>query len=218
MDLLPEGKREPAARRLVSHIEERGWHLSTGFLGTPHLLPVLTEAGYADVAYRLLNQRTFPSWLYEVERGATTTWERWDSIKPDGSFNDPAMNSFNHYAYGAVGDWLYRYVAGISPAEPGYRRIRIQPHPGGGLNFARASHDSPYRRILSEWRIRGDGFRLRVSIPPNTTATVCVPARDPREVRISPRLPQAGPPQLENGCALFEVGSGDYEFRARLPG
>nr|WP_049761293.1 alpha-L-rhamnosidase C-terminal domain-containing protein [Rubrobacter xylanophilus] len=217
MELLPEEKRAAAARRLVEHIEARGWHLSTGFLGTPHLLPVLTEAGRADVAYRLLNQRTFPSWLYEVERGATTTWERWDSIKPDGSFNDPAMNSFNHYAYGAVGDWLYRYVAGISPEEPGYRRILIRPRPGGGLDRARGELESPYGRILSEWRLRGGKLRMRVSIPPNTRAGVCVPARDAREVRVSPPVPGANPSQRD-GCAVFELGSGTYEFRSRLPG
>jgi len=217
MELLPEEKRAAAARRLVEHIEARGWHLSTGFLGTPHLLPVLTEAGRTDVAYRLLNQRTFPSWLYEVERGATTTWERWDSIKPDGSFNDPAMNSFNHYAYGAVGDWLYRYVAGISPEEPGYRRILIRPRPGGGLDRARGELESPYGRILSEWRLRGGKLRMRVSIPPNTRAGVCVPARDAREVRVSPPVPGANPSQRD-GCAVFELGSGTYEFRSRLPG
>ncbi|MBI0382736.1 family 78 glycoside hydrolase catalytic domain, partial [Streptomyces albiflaviniger] len=144
MDLLPAHLRTPAADRLVALIEDRDWHLSTGFLGTPRLLPTLTETGHTDVAYRLLHQRTFPSWGYQIDRGATTMWERWDSIKPDGSFQDVGMNSFNHYAYGSVGEWMYQNITGIAPAAPGFREIVIRPRPGGEVRSAEGRYDSLY--------------------------------------------------------------------------
>ncbi len=115
------------------------WHLSTGFLGTPRLLPVLTDTGHTDIAYRLLTQRTFPSWGYQIDHGATTMWERWDSLWPDGAFQDPGMNSFNHYAYGSVGEWMYAHIAGIAPGRPGYREVVVRPRPGGGISEARAT-------------------------------------------------------------------------------
>ena len=135
MDLLPEAKRPLAAEHLVDRIKQRDWHLSTGFLGTRDLLPVLSDNGYLDVAYWLLLNETFPSWGYQIQNGATTMWERWDSIRPDGSFQDASMNSFNHYAYGAVGDWMYRYIAGIrhDPDNPGYKHIIIRAASWCGL-------------------------------------------------------------------------------------
>ena len=128
-DLLPDSMRPLAAKRLVEEIRRGGYHLTTGFVGTPYLCHVLSRYGFTDVAYRLLNQEAYPSWLYPVKQGATTIWERWDGIKPDGSFQDAGMNSFNHYAYGAVGDWLYQVVAGIDvdPDAPGYKRVLITP-------------------------------------------------------------------------------------------
>jgi alpha-L-rhamnosidase len=206
-DLLPPDLRAVAAAHLVEDIQRRGWHLSTGFMGASLLLPALSEAGYDDVAYRLLNNVTCPSWGYMVSCGATTMWERWDSLTPEGRVFDPdnptflhpqlgpvaGMNSFNHYAFGSVGEWLYRFVAGIDvdPVLPGFRRILIRPRPGGGLSFARAVYESMHGRIVSDWRIdeRGE-FHLRVSIPANTTATV--------------RLPR------DND--VIAIGSGDYEF------
>ena len=153
-DLLPEALRKQAAQRLVENIRDYGNHLTTGFLGTPHMCQVLTRFGYTDVAYALLLQETYPSWLYQVKMGATTIWERWDGIKPDGTFQNPGMNSFNHYAYGAIGDWMFRVIAGIDidPSGPGYKRIYIAPHPGGNLTHAGAELETLYRydKIIME--------------------------------------------------------------------
>jgi alpha-L-rhamnosidase len=208
MGLLPEAGRGPAADRLVELIEAKDWHLSTGFLGTPQLLPVLTETGHTDVAYRLLHQRTFPSWGYQIDNGATTMWERWDSIKPDGSFQDAGMNSFNHYAYGAVGEWMYRNITGISAGEPGYRRIVIRPRPGGEVHQATGRYDSVYGPIETRWSDRGGRFTLDVSVPVNTTAEVWVPAANAGSVA------QKGATflRMQDGSAVFRVGSGSYRY------
>lgn len=117
----------------------------------------MSETGHLDVAYRLLNNDTYPSWGYQIKNGATTMWERWDSIKPDGSFQDIGMNSFNHYAYGAVGDWMYQNIAGIQqdPASPGYKHILIKPRPGGDLTSAKGSYNSVYGMIVSDWKKKG---------------------------------------------------------------
>ncbi|WP_419993296.1 alpha-L-rhamnosidase [Streptomyces boninensis] len=184
MNLLADADRKPAADRLVELIKSKDWHLSTGFLGAPRLLPVLTEAGHTDVAYRLLHQRTFPSWGYQIEKGATTMWERWDSIKPDGSFQDAGMNSFNHYAYGSVGQWMYENIAGISPGKPGFTHLVIRPRPGGDVTSCRARYDTLHGPVATEWSSEG-GFRLQVTIPPNTTAEVWLPGSD--------KAVQAGP-------------------------
>ena len=135
-----------AAARLAQEIRERG-HLTTGFVGTPYLCHVLSRYGYLDEAYLLLNREDYPSWLYPVKQGATTIWERWDGQKPDGSFQDKGMNSFNHYAYGAVGDWMYRDMAGIDidPADPGYKHLLVHPMPGGGFTSVKAAHESTVR-------------------------------------------------------------------------
>ncbi|MFF5262734.1 family 78 glycoside hydrolase catalytic domain [Actinomadura viridis] len=210
MGLLPESARKPAADRLVELIKARDWHLSTGFLGTPQLLPVLTATGHTDVAYRLLRQRTFPSWGYQIDKGATTMWERWDSIKPDGSFQDEGMNSFNHYAYGAVGEWMYENITGIAAGEPGYRRVVIRPRPGGDVRRAEGRYDSVYGPIRTAWSVRDGRFDLSVSVPVNTTAEVWVPARSAAEVS------QKGATflRMQDGAAVFSVGSGSHRFTA----
>lgn len=217
MDLLPDDLRAKAAERLVAAVERRDWHLSTGFLGTPDLLPALSETGHLDVAYRLLLNDTYPSWGYEIANGATTIWERWNSIMPDGSFGDASMNSFNHYAYGAVGDWMYRTIAGIQPGNPGYSHIVIAPQPGGGLTWARSSYKSVHGSISTEWELddRGD-MRLNVTVPGNTTATVRLPA--PSRYAVT----EGGKPaeqadhvrfvKMDGNVAVFEVGSGSYSF------
>lgn len=176
-DLLPENLRAQAAKRLADNIESYGNHLTTGFLGTPYLCHVLTRFGYQDVAYKLLLQETYPSWLYPVKMGATTIWERWDGIKPDGSFQNITMNSFNHYAYGAIGDWMYRAVAGINSVEsaPGYKEIVIAPKPGGGLKNASASLETLYGKVSSAWKIEGNKTVFDIVIPPNTTAKIILP-------------------------------------------
>ncbi len=217
-DLLPETLRPEAARRLAADVRERGNHLTTGFLGTPYLNEVLTRFGHLDVAYDLLLQDTYPSWLYPVTQGATTIWERWDGQKPDGTFQSASMNSFNHYAYGAVGDWMYRVVAGIdtSESEPGYKHVLIGPQPGGGLTQAHATLDTMYGAVESEWNRSGDRFELRVVVPPNTTATVRIP-----DARLD-RVTEGGRPvQSTDGvtgaaqdgdATVLDVGSGSYLF------
>ena len=220
-DLLPEAMRPLAARRLSDDVKARG-HLTTGFLGTPHLLTVLSRFGYLDDAYLLLNREEFPSWLYPVKHGATTIWERWDGIKPDGSFEDKTMNSFNHYAYGAVGDWMYRVMAGIEidPAAPGYQHVIIHPQPGGGFRHAAASHDGPFGTIRSNWNIDGRTMVLAVDIPANSNATMQLPDARLAEVTES-GAPMARAAGVSGGHqsgkdTVVQIGSGHYEFRYPL--
>ena len=182
-DLLPARLRPVAVANLVRDIEKRGNKLSTGFVGSSYLPWVLSDNGRLDVAYRLLFQKQWPSWLYAVTQGATTIWERWDGWTHDKGFQDPGMNSFNHYAYGAIGAWLYAVVAGIEIGAPGYKHIRIQPHPGGGLKRAQARLATLHGTVESAWRIAGGKFRLAVTVPPNTTATVQLPG-EPKPHRI----------------------------------
>ncbi len=172
--LVEGGTKTRVARTLARMVEDNGTALTTGFVGTPYLCHVLTENGYNDLAYRLVMRKEYPSWLYSIGKGATTIWEHWDSIKEDGTFWSEDMNSFNHYAYGSVGEWLYRVVAGIdtSEAEPGYKGIVIHPRPGGGITSAEAAYASMYGTIRSSWSIEGGRMRLDVTIPPNTTATI----------------------------------------------
>ncbi|MFJ4833373.1 alpha-L-rhamnosidase [Streptomyces sp. NPDC088747] len=208
MNLVPTDLRTAAADRLLALIEAKDWHLSTGFLGTPRLLPVLTDTGHTDVAYRLLQQRSFPSWGYQIDKGATTMWERWDSIRPDGSFQTPDMNSFNHYAYGSVGEWMYTNIAGISAGRPGYREIVVRPRPGGDVTSARATFTSVYGPISTQWRQRSDGFLLTCAVPPNTTAEVWIPAKAPEAVTHT----HGTFLRTEDGCAVYRVGSGRHRF------
>ncbi len=218
-DLLPEDVRPEAARRLVSDIEGRHNHLSTGFLGTPYLCHVLTRFGYLDVAYGLLLQDSCPSWLYPVTRGATTIWERWDGIKPDGSFQSVGMNSFNHYAYGAIGHWLYSVVAGIDvdEASPGYRHVIIEPRPGGQLTYVKAELETPYGRLASRWDLADDCFQLDVTVPPNTTATVVlrVPSIDEVTENEQPLSAVEGiiTSSGDESTVSIDIGSGEYTFR-----
>jgi alpha-L-rhamnosidase len=181
--LLPEAERPVAAARLAADVRKFK-HLTTGFLGTPVLCEALSEYGYLDEAYMLLNRTEYPSWLYPVTKGATTIWERWDGIKEDGSFQDAGMNSFNHYAYGAIGEWMYSVVAGIKIDEkqPGYKHILIQPRPGGGLKYAKSAVESMYGRVASGWEIADGKMKLRVEIPANATATVKLPDGKVEEV------------------------------------
>jgi alpha-L-rhamnosidase len=182
-DLLPENLRSRALAALVKDIESRGMHLSTGFVGTPYLNHVLTRFGRSDVAYALLMQKSFPSWLYPITQGATTMWERWDAWTHEKGFGDAGMNSYNHYAYGAVGEWMYATIAGIDldPSQPGYKHIIIRPQVGGGLTWARGSLKSPHGLIESSWKIDGNELRLSVTIPPNTTATIHLPGVAPND-------------------------------------
>jgi alpha-L-rhamnosidase len=226
-DLLPESKRQSATRYLIDAIRRKRWHLSTGFVGLSYLLPTLTETGHLDIAYRLLNNDTFPSWGYSIKHGATTIWERWDGWTKEKGFQDPGMNSFNHYAFGAVGRWLFGTVAGIETDGPGYEKIIIRPRPGGSLTYAKASYDSTHGKIVSDWKIDGSTLTLNVTIPANTTATVYVPAKDAGSV-ISPgrqksvegiELPENNVwfLRMDEGAAVFAVDSGSYKFVSKLP-
>ena len=217
-DLLPDDLRPQVFGALVRDIESRGMHLSTGFVGTPYLNHVLTRFGRADLAYALLTQKTFPSWLFPITHGATTMWERWDGWTPEQGFNDAGMNSYNHYAYGAVGDWMYSTIAGIDigPEKPGYKHIQLHPTPGDGITHARAKLRSVYGEIQSRWRIEGSMLQLDVTIPPNTTATLTLPTSDATAINESgePVSRAAGVRAIEafKGIARFELGAGRYQF------
>jgi alpha-L-rhamnosidase len=219
-DLLPAEKRQAAAEHLVEAIKRRNWHLSTGFVGLSYLLPTLTQTGNLDIAYRLLNNDTFPSWGYSIKNGSTTIWERWDGWTEEKGFQDPGMNSFNHYSFGSVGRWLFGTVAGIDTEGPGYKAISIRPSPGGDLTFARASYKSIYGEIVSDWNIKNNEFTLNVVVPVNTTATVYVPAKNVESVTESGHpASQAKCVQflrMEDGKAVFAVGSGNYRFMSKL--
>ncbi|WP_309237778.1 glycoside hydrolase family 78 protein [Streptomyces albidus (ex Kaewkla and Franco 2022)] len=182
--LLPEAsQRECAARRLADLLRMNGFRISTGFVGTPMITDALTSSGRTDLAYKLLLERGCPSWLYPVGMGATTIWERWDSMLPDGSINPGQMTSFNHYALGAVADWMHRVVAGLAPAAPGYREITVRPRPRLPLTHASARHLTPYGEASVAWQ-RADGqFSLDVVVPVGTRATVHPPGQEPVTVR-----------------------------------
>ncbi len=216
LGIVPKEARASVIQDLVDDIRRRDWHLSTGFVGTKWLLPVLSDYGYDDVAQRLLLNRDYPSWGYMIAKGATTIWELWDSDK-----KGPEMNSRNHFAFGSVGEWLFRYLAGIetAPDGAGYRHVIIHPHPGqpeSELNHVKASYDSVYGRIVSEWKVEPQRFELHVQIPANTHATVYLPAASARQVT------EGGRPLKEaqgiirvrkaGGHIICEVGAGTYTF------
>ena len=217
-DLLPEEMRPLAANRLATLVRGNHNRLTTGFVGTPYLCHVLSRFGYLDVAYELLNQEAYPSWLYPVKKGATTIWERWDGIKPDGSFQTADMNSFNHYAYGAIGEWLYRVVAGldVDPAAPGYKHVIVAPRPGGGLKHVRAALETPYGPTAVDWTLAEDAFHVRVTVPANACATVYLPAPHLDAVTLDGAALHTGngvrAVTHTDGTAAIEIGAGDYAF------
>ena len=216
-DLLPEDLIPKAAKYLADDVKKMG-HLTTGFVGTPLLCKTLSAHGYDDLAFMLLNRKEYPSWLYPVTQGATTIWERWDGQKPDGSFQDVGMNSFNHYAYGAIGEWLYRYVAGmdIDPENPGYKHILLAPHPGGGLTNAGVEFNSVYGKVKSAWKLDGNDFVYEVTVPANTTATVTLPAAKADQLTVNSKAITASIKeslkQTDKGISV-NIGSGNYTFR-----
>lgn len=217
-DMLPETLRPMVAKSLADDIKSYGNHLTTGFLGTPYLCHVLSRFGYSDVAYTLLLQESYPSWLYPVKMGATTIWERWDGIKPDSTFQTPGMNSFNHYAYGAIGDWMYRVVAGIDTDEEktGYKKILVKPHVNSKLSHATATLQTYYGALSSGWKLADGKLIMDVVIPANTTASVFVPVGDPasvfeggKPVSAHSDIQVKGTP---NGTIELSLGSGSYQF------
>jgi alpha-L-rhamnosidase len=198
---------------LLTQLEAADGHLRTGFLGTPLLAVVLDRFGYTDSAYTALFKETYPSWFYSIDQGATTMWERWNSYSHEHGFGDAGMNSFNHYAYGAIGQWMYERVAGLAPDpdQPGYKHFFIQPNPGGPLTSARAELDTPYGRAGSGWEKTEKGLTVTAIVPPNTTATLVVPAAGSRD----PTVTESGERRelrSRNGQLVYSMGPGEYEF------
>lgn len=211
--LAPEAYREQTAANLVRLLQKEGGHLVTGFVGTPYFCHALSQNGYVKEAYDLLLKEDFPSWLYQVKMGATTVWEHWDGLKPDGTMWSPDMNSFNHYAYGAVAEWLYRVVLGIEADEdrPGFSHVIISPQTGDDFAFAQGSYKSVYGTIKVRWEKgqESDQRRLTVTIPPNATASIRL------EKGALPTETDGLAFELENGCMTAKTGSGCYEIGYR---
>ena len=176
-DLIPHPLEIAAAIRLVKLVRASKFRIGTGFVGTPLILPVLAAAGYPQIAYRMLLEKKCPSWLYPITMGATTMWERWDSMLPNGSINPGSMTSFNHYALGAVGSFLHGTVGGISSLEPGWKSIRVMPVPGGEITWAKVQFESPYGTVSCEWTHERGKFSMKLSIPPNTRAEIILPGQ-----------------------------------------
>ena len=218
-DLLPEEMREQAVERLVNKIRAYQNHITTGFLGAPYINNVLTRFGRLDVAYELMMQDTYPSWLYPVKMGATTIWERWNGIKTDGTFQYPSMNSFNHYAYGAIGEWMYGVITGIRTEKPGYREFIIKPKPGGGLTSAKGQLHTYYGLIKSDWRINNEEFNIQIEIPVNTNAKVYLPASSARIITeggtLISNLDYIDLVEEKDGDVLLVLGSGKYNFNIK---
>ena len=217
--LLSAEQRRSAAAHLIADIRRRGDRLSTGFLGVGYLLPALTDAGCPETAYTLLHQEAFPSWMYSIKHGATTIWERWDGWTEDKGFQSPGMNSFNHYSLGSVGEWMFRCMAGIEadPEQPGFKHTIVRPKPGGSLVWVKASYDTLYGRIGVAWERPADGpFKVSVTVPANTSATVFMPGG-----AASINGGRADDGEIVEGCrplgesageARYRIGSGHYTF------
>jgi len=219
-NLVPDDLRPKAARHLVENIRRYGNHLSTGIQTTHRAMFELARNHYTDIGWQLLTNRTFPSWLYMIDNGATTIWERWDGYVKGRGFQDPGMNSFNHWAFGAVGEWMWRNIAGLNPddAQPGWKHFTIAPRPGGGVTWAKAQYQSIRGQIASDWKIEGDRLALRAQVPPNTTATVQLPTTQPDRVTESGRpIPAATRVKflrVQGDVSIYEVSSGSYSFEA----
>lgn len=215
--LVKGSTRDRLAKTLAEYVVEQKNHLTTGFVGTPYLCHVLSENGYHDLAVSLVQQEDYPSWLYSIHKGATTIWEHWDGIKPDGSFWSDDMNSYNHYAYGSIGDWLYRVVAGLDSddQQPGYKRIHFRPRPDSGLEYAKASLHSSYGKIRSEWKKEADGrVFYEFQLPPNTTGLATLRGATLAMASVNGQAAQTATGVLSaeesNGELRLELGSGIY--------
>lgn len=212
-NLVREKDRKRTVEMLLSLLEDNNWHLTTGFLGTPYLCHVLSENGHPEIACRLLMQTDYPSWLYQITKGATTVWEHWDGMKPDGSFWSPDMNSFNHYAYGSIGSWLYQVLCGIEIDQkyPAYKKIRFCPTLPKEFTWAKASHESLYGTVALEWK-RSDGvITVRIQVPVNTSAEVTLPYTDGNNLTINGE--ECKPDMVSSFGANIKVGSGTWNFR-----
>ncbi len=219
-DLAEEIDRPRLASDLVALIAERGGHLSTGFVGTPYLCLALTAAGAHDVAGQLLMKNDYPSWLYPITKGATTMWEHWDGIKPDGSFWSRDMNSYNHYAYGAIGEWMMRALAGIDLMKPAYSEIMLHPRPIEELSFVSAWQKTPYGKVRCDWRIEGKLHTVGCTIPCGTTALLVLEQAELYQVSSGNRMLSDTPGVVRawqsDDDVMIELGSGKYQFRWRV--
>jgi alpha-L-rhamnosidase len=219
-ELISKENKTNAKKHLIRKIEEADNHLRTGFLGTPLLSKVLDEAGELDMMYKLLFNETYPSWFYSINQGATTIWERWNSYSKTEGFNKMRMNSLNHYAYGAIGEWMYERIAGIAPLEAGYKTIKIAPVPKLPLTSASASLNTPYGKVASSWKITNNKFKLEVVIPPNTKAKVIIPANTNEELLLNGnRITKSKNIIIEvKNKGFFEllVQPGTYTFTSKL--
>lgn len=215
-DIIPEDRREASASRLNEKIIANGNKLTTGFMGCSYLLPVLCEYGYVDTAFALLEQKECPSWLYPVLQGATTIWERWDSYTIEGGFGAAGMNSFNHYSYGSVMEWVYSSMIGIACDEnsPAFKHFILKPTYGGSLSYAKGSYKSAYGVIESGWEIKDNELIYTCLVPANTTATLLLPCEENAVITESGE--RVTPVRYENGRAVFELESGKYEFKIAL--
>jgi len=212
-DLTPEKYRRQTVQELLDLLAKENGHLVTGFVGTPYFTHALSENGHLKEAYELLLKDDFPSWLYQVKQGATTVWEHWDGIRPDGSMWSPDMNSFNHYAYGSIGEWMVRVMAGLDIQEsgPGYHRALLYPRPGGGLTFVTGCYESRYGRVECGWKLAGNRLEVSVRVPVNTRA----------DIRLDCVASVADSGGLDyrvdgNGTLTAEAGSGQYKIRVIL--
>jgi alpha-L-rhamnosidase len=219
-DLVPDNFKSIAAERLAEDVKRFG-HITSGFLGSSHTAKILSDFGYQDLAFELLFRKQYPSWLYPVTKGATTIWERWDGIRPNGTFQSEGMNSFNHYAYGAVGKWLYSDVAGIGidMEKPGYKNIIVNPRTNEKLKFAEAEFHSMYGNIKSSWKQQNDIFILDIEIPANTTADVYLPTGIKEKITESGKqiydVKEIQFVKVDNGKTLIRIGSGKYKFEVK---
>jgi alpha-L-rhamnosidase len=211
--LLDEPMRSKAAQHLIADIESRGWHLSTGFVGTKDLMLVLSSVGRNDVAYRLLHNETFPSWGFTIKNGATSIWERWDGWTPDRGFQDPGMNSFAHYSFGAVYQWMVENIGGIRCDAPGYRKVVIAPQPGGKLTSARVSYGSVTGPISTSWQIKNGHMTLTVNIPVGTSAKIQLPGvAGPVLESGKPAASQPGLKATGETEGMYGAEGGNYVF------
>ena len=215
-NLLPETLRAKAIEHLLGGIDRYNGHLSTGIQTSHRAMLELSRYGHDDVAWDLLTNRTFPSWLYMIDNGATTIWERWDGYVKGRGFQDPGMNSMNHWAFGAVGEWMWRHIVGLNPdeARPGWKHFTIAPRPGGSLTWAKGRYGSIRGPIASEWHVDNQRFYLRVTIPANTTATVVVPTTKPELPLAADTTPGVAFERTTDGARVYRADSGRYAFDA----
>jgi alpha-L-rhamnosidase len=215
-DLLTAAQRKQAEAHLIERIKADNYHLTSGFLGIPILLPTLTDMGRSDIAYRMIQNTTYPSWGYSIEQGATTIWERWNSYSKDKGFGDVKMNSFNHYSLGACGEWMFRSMLGIETDGAGFKKITMKPELGEGITWAKGHYDSIQGRIGSDWKIENKTFHWNITVPANTTATVYVPAKDAAAVTESGKAAAEAEGvkflRMENDRAVYQVAAGSYGF------